>query len=110
MYMCVLQEEKNENSFSLLQDGARRNTQLRRQDDFRPDAAVVPRILLISNKVKNSLFVQSAALPHVKCIQYKYEASTLESLIGLSKSLDLCGPIYTYIKGHALLKLVLPHV
>ncbi|XP_013390784.1 uncharacterized protein LOC106159131 [Lingula anatina] len=43
----------------------------------------IPRLLIVSSKVKNSSLMQSALLPNVTIVQYKYENSTLDSILGL---------------------------
>lgn len=40
-----------------------------------------PRLLLVSNKVKNSLTLQTAVLPNVTYIQYRYDSENLEHLL-----------------------------
>jgi len=45
-----------------------------------PDAPL--RLIVVSSKIRNSSVMQSAMLPHVVFVQYKYETATIESCLG----------------------------
>ncbi|XP_064645738.1 uncharacterized protein LOC135499037 [Lineus longissimus] len=42
-----------------------------------------PRLLVVSSKIKNIMSLQNALLPQVTFLQYKFETSTFDGLIGL---------------------------
>ena len=42
------------------------------------------RLLVVSNKARNCMVMQTAALPCVTYIQYKYDSNTLDSIAGES--------------------------
>ena len=50
--------------------------------NYKSDSTHSYRLLLVSSKIRNAIAFQSAILPGVTLIQYKYETSTLDSLLG----------------------------
>jgi len=44
-----------------------------------------PRLMIISSKIRNSSAMKNAILPSVVAVQYKYESTTLDSLLGKFK-------------------------
>ena len=64
-------------------DGGKRETRTHhRQDSNTTNPAAPHRLLVVSNKTKNNVIMQAAALPNVTTVQYKYESVTLEALLG----------------------------
>ena len=58
-------------------DNSRQNAQ-----DSKNEMASPPRLVVVSNKIKNSILMQSAVQHNVSFILYKYDSSTLDSLLG----------------------------
>ena len=65
-------------------DGGKRDSRPthHRQDSNSTSLAAPHRLLVVSNKTKNNVIMQAAALPNVMIVQYKYESVTLEALLG----------------------------
>jgi len=46
------------------------------------DTAPLLRLLVVSSKIRNSAVMQSAVLPNVLFVQYKYETATIDTCLG----------------------------
>ena len=72
----------HEDARMISEDGGRRDTlsarSMRRQES---NLNAPPRLLVVSSKIKNSSVMNAAVLSNVVYVQYKYESTTLESLL-----------------------------
>ena len=74
--------QKTLNKNGVVKDGKNINMSRPNESIQKGDTGHLYRLLLVSSKIRNAIAFQSAILPGVTLIQYRYETSTMESLLG----------------------------
>jgi len=61
--------------------GSRRVSKVPSRQESKNEASMPQRLLILSSKIKNCMLLQTAILPNVTFVQYKYETTSLDNIL-----------------------------